>query len=120
MTIFTILNASTPVKAILGSNPLRVFPWGEAPERVTKPYATYGVYNGNPQNTMDTPAEIDIDGTQIDIWAETASSCLNAANAIRAALETYAHCVSTQNDNKDPETKLYHSRLEFDFFTERP
>lgn len=117
--VFTILNADNAVKALLGSNPLRVFPWGEAPPDVQVPYATYGVFNANPQNTMDGVPQVDILGTQIDVWGKTVDSVKNCAVAIRNALETQAHMVGIDNSQRDPETKLFRSRMDFDFFTNR-
>lgn len=118
-SLFTILNDNNTVKGLLGSSPLRVFPWGEAPPNVTKPYATYGVFSGNPVNTMGETPQIDIDGTQVDVWGLTGSSVLSVANAIRNALQTYAHMTSYENSGRDEETKLFHCRMDFDFFTSR-
>lgn len=117
--VFPILNADTDVKDLLGDDPLRVFPWGEAPKDVALPYATYGVFNGNPQNMLDRVPQVDVLGTQIDIWAETASEVIECAEAIRDALEPHAHMTSIDNATRDEETKLFRSRLDFDFFTNR-
>lgn len=117
--VFTILNASATVKALLGTNPLKVFPWSEAPQNTTPPYATYGVYNGNPQNTMDQVPQIDNLGTQVDIWASSVASCLQCALAVRNALEPHAHMTSTESYERDPETNLFRTRMDFDFFTAR-
>lgn len=117
--VFTILYASTPVKTLLGSSPLRVFPWGEAPENVTKPYATYIVFSGEPENTLGEAPELDNLRTQIDIWAETVSSCVSVSEAVRDALEPSAHMTSFSSSSPDIETKLFHQRLDFDFFETR-
>lgn len=117
--IFPILSGSIAVTTIFGTTPVRIFPWGEAPERVTYPYATYGVFNGNPENYLNQVPDVDMLGTQIDIWAKTGASCINGAIAIRNALEPTSHMVSISSMTRDPETKSYNIRLDFDCFTFR-
>ena len=117
--VFPILNVSIAVKALLGNNPLRVYPFGEAPESVAKPYATYSVFNGIPENYLNTKSDMDNLGTQIDIWAETAASCSECFNAIRSALETEGHLTSFSGSERDDQTRLYHARMDFDFFKNR-
>lgn len=117
--VFTILNASSAVKALLGTSPLRVFPWGEAPEGSAKPYATYIVFNATPENTLGEVPEDDMMHTQIDVWGETLSSCITVAEAIRDALEPYGHMVAFSAMPPDTETKLYRQRMDFDFITDR-
>lgn len=117
--LFPILNANTAVKAVLGSNPLRVYPWGRAPQNVVKPYAVYGVYNGNPENYLNQVPDIDNKGTQIDIYASTSESAEDVFIAIRDALEPTVHMTSFATPNLDAETNLYSARLEFDFWDER-
>lgn len=119
--LFTILNTVTAVKLLLGANPLRVYPWGRAPENPTKPYAVYGVYNANPENYLADRADLDDKGTQIDIFADTAVSIENCFNAIRNALETvhYGYLTSWSTPDLDEETNLYHIRMDYDFKDER-
>lgn len=117
--IFPILNANTAVKAVLGSNPLRFYPWGRAPQNVVKPYAVYNVYNGNPENYLDRVPDIDNKGTQIDLYAVTSETADSAFLAIRNALEPHGHMTSFATPVLDAETNLYTGRLEFDFWDER-
>lgn len=117
--LFPLLNASTAVRLLLGSNPLRVYPWGEAPAVPRKPYAAYGVYNGNPENYVSNVPDIDNKGTQIDIYAEDATKCAQCFTAIRDVLEPHAHMTSFSTPQRDPETQLYSARMEFDFWEAR-
>lgn len=117
--LFAILKDNGAVTALLGENPLRVFPFDEAEEGVEYPYATYTVPTGEPQNTMDKIPQIDKLSTQVDVWGKTHASALDVAAAIRDALEPYAHMVGLGSMSRDPETKSYRVRLDFDFFTER-
>lgn len=117
--LFITLSNTPAVTALLGVSPLRVYPWGEAPQNSPRPYATYGVYNGLSENYLDRVPDIDNLGTQIDIWAETGVSCNACFVAIRDAIEPIAHVTGFQAAIKDEETQLYHSRLEVDFWTPR-
>lgn len=117
--VFPILNGNSAVKALLGSQPLRVYPWGQAPQNVARPYVTYGVYNGQPENQLDPTPQIDNIGTQIDIWGDSAKSCHDCFVAIRDALEPLAHMTTYQAQEKDSETQLFRARMEFDFWIQR-
>lgn len=117
--IFPILNASVAVKSVLGSNPLRFYPWGRAPQNVAKPYAVYGVYNGNPENYLNQVPDIDNKGTQIDLYAVTGESAQAVFIALRDALEPYGHMTSFSTPALDADTNLYTGRMEFDFWDER-
>lgn len=117
--IFSILNASAPVKALLGSGPLRVFPWGRAPQNVKLPYAVYGIYNANPENYLDSLPDIDNKGTQVNIYASDADSLEACFAAVRNALEPHAHMTSFATPDQDADTNLYSCRMEFDFWDGR-
>jgi len=117
--IFPILAAASGVTALVGTNPVRVFPFAEAPQSSTLPYVTWAVFSGDPQNAMDSVPQVDVLGAQIDVWGATATSTLDVAAAVRDALEPHAHMVGIGNMSRDSETKTYRIRLDFDFFTER-
>jgi hypothetical protein len=117
--LFPILNANAATKAVLGASPLRVYPWGRAPQNVVKPYAVYSVYNANPENYLDTVPDIDNKGTQINIYAATADSLKSAYTVVRNALEPYAHMTSFATPDLDADTDLYSCRMEFDFWDGR-
>jgi hypothetical protein len=118
-TLFTILKATPAVTALLGTPILRVFPWGRAPQNVVKPYATYGVFNGNPENYLGQVPDMDNAGTQLNIWAESAASCDACFNAVRDALEPHAHMTNYATPDLDADTNLYSARMEFDFWEPR-
>lgn len=117
--IFPILSGSVPVTALVGSNPVRIFPFEEATEGVTYPYVTWTVITGTPANTLDKLPVIDYLSTQVDIWGKTSASALDVAAAVRDAIEPHAHMVGLGSMERDLETKSYRVRLDFDFFIER-
>lgn len=117
--LFPILDNSIPVKLLLGTNPLRVYPWNRAPQSPRYPYVTYGLYNGVPENYLDTVPDIDNKGTQVNVYAKTAESCEDCYNAIRNAIEPNAHMTGFSSPDLDPDTNLFIARLEFDFWETR-
>lgn len=117
--IFPILRDDTQVTALLGTNPMRFFPWGRAPQKPQTPYAVYAVYNALPENYLGQTPDIDNKGTQINIYAKTAESLEDCFTAIRDALEPYGHMTSYATPDLDAETDLYSCRMEFDFWEAR-
>lgn len=117
--VFTILKANAVVVALLGSDPLRVFPWDEAPQESADPYCTYTIVNGDPQNTFEKAPVVDLISTQVDVWAPTGASCEEVAVAVRNALEAHGHMTSFSQMQKEANTSLYRLRMDFDLFTFR-
>ncbi len=117
--VFPLLQASSAVAVLLGSDRLRVYPWGRAPEGGLRPYATYTVYDGQSENYLGQVPDMDNLGTQVDVWADTGEACVACAIAIRDALEAHAHVTSFDGSKWDEESKLYRCRMDFDFYKAR-
>lgn len=117
--LFEILNNNVQVKLNLGANPLRIYPWGRAPQDVRKPYAVYAVYSGTPENYLGNLPDIDNKGTQINIYAEDHLELEGCFIAIRNALEPHAHMTNFSSPDREPNTDLYTARMEFDFWDAR-
>ena len=113
--LFSILNADMAVKALLGSNPLRVYP-SRAPDNPTLPYAVYTVYNANPENYINGAPDMDNKGTQIDIYGQSGVSVAECFEAIRSALEGAAHMTNYSTPVQDADTDFFSCRMEFDFW----
>lgn len=117
--IFPILSSDSAVKAILGSNPVRVYPFGEAEQGVTKPYAVWQNIAGSPENYLGDLPDADSYTAQIDIYADTSGSALDAAMAIRDALEPVAYVTSLGNTSRDSDTRDYRYSMSVDFIVNR-
>lgn len=118
-SLFPLLKDSALVKSLLGSNPLRVYPWGRAPQNVPTPYATYTVYNGNPENYVSNNPDIDNKGTQLNIYGETGDDVEKCFIAIRNVLQNHAHMTNFSTPALDADTNYYSCTMEFDFWDER-
>ncbi|MDP2141273.1 MAG: DUF3168 domain-containing protein [Gammaproteobacteria bacterium] len=119
--IFTICLAAPAVTAFLGSSPMRMYPAGEAPQTVAKPYVTWQTVYGSPDNTLGDTAESDTWGAQINVWAADLDTARNVAKAIRNAIEAdqTGYVVAFRGEDRDPTTKNYSYRFDAEWITQR-
>lgn len=114
--IFAILDSSAVVRALLGAAPnMRLFPFGEASQNTPRPYATFQVVSGVPENYIGQHPDADSYRVQVDAWAETQVSANQLALAIRDAIEPHAYMVGSGSTTRDPETRAYRYMLDFEF-----
>lgn len=117
--LFALLFASAPVKALLGTTPLRVYAHGEAPDNVAKPYAVWQMIYGLPENYLGSRSDMDVTTSQISVYGDTLSSVRAAASAIRVALEGDSYITALREGPRDPVTKNFRYDLDVDFHTNR-
>jgi len=117
--IFEIVAADAGVTALLGSDPVRFWPFGIAPEHDDRPYAVHQAVFGTPENTLSCVPDIDHFGIQVDVYATTVSEARGVAEAVRDALETQSHLVAHNGENWESATGLYRIGLTFEFWTLR-
>lgn len=117
--VFELCSADLGVTAIFGENPLRIFPFGEAPKDTERPYAVWQTINGLPENLLDDVPEVDFFTVQIDVYGESSEQVLEAAEAIRDAIEREAYVTAWYSTTKDQETNDYRFPFSADFIVER-
>lgn len=110
--IYEVCAEDPTVRLILGSQPVRFFPWGAVPAKVAYPYAVYQVIGGSPENYLAGRPDIDTFAIQVDVYGKTGSSVANAAIALRDAIELKANIMRWRGQEVDPETK--NKRISFD------
>ena len=114
--IFQIVAASSAVTDLLGTAPVRFWPFGDAPEPTESgyalPYAAWQTVNGTPENYLGNAPDLDSYTLQVDVYAATGSSARAAAKALRDAIEPHAHIVAWRGESREAETKMY--RYSFD------
>lgn len=115
-TIFPLINGTV---AQLGANPCRFYPHGQAPQGITLPYATYQIIAATPENYLNEAPDIDNTLIQVDVWASSALSASQTADAIRDALESHAHMTGFGGTARDPDTQHYRYRMDFSFWIPR-
>lgn len=114
--IYQILINNSQVQSIING---RVYRHGDAPQGVVKPYVTWYVINGNPENTLSEVPDMDKISIHIDIWSEQDAGVVTLAKEVRDALEPHAHMVDMPINDRDDKTKLYRIGLQFDWFLAR-
>jgi hypothetical protein len=117
--IFAVCSADADVRALLGVTPHRLYPFGEAPEGVEKPYAVWQLVTGSPENYLAGRPDIDGFTLQVDVYAVTATSARAVTDAIVHAIELKANIVSWGGEKKDTTTNLYRSSFDVDWLVPR-
>lgn len=121
--LFATLLATPAVTAIFGTAPLRVYPFGDAPQKGAAGYALpYGVYqgiSGSPGNYLNQSPNSDEFGQQIDIYAATLTAARNGAMAIRDAVEPVCYVVGWNGESKDPDSGNYRYSFDLDWIVRR-
>lgn len=116
--IWGMIKNNAGVIAALG-NPPRAYSFGNAPQTVQKPYATWQLVNGLPENYLGNLPDVDDFTVQIDVWAgdgDTAEAC---AKALRDALEPHGYVDAWRGETRDKETGDYGYSFDVSFLTYR-
>lgn len=117
--VFPTAFASAAVKAALGTSPCRVYPFGEAPEGVTLPYAAWQIITGSPENYLSNTPDTDSYTVQVDVYGATSASVLAAAKTLRDAFEPVAHIVRWGGTGRDPVTRNFSFSFDVDWIDYR-
>jgi hypothetical protein len=117
--IFQVAAASSAVTALIGSSPVRLYPFGQAPDGVVTPYVVWQTVSGSPENYFSQAPDVDAYTLQVDIYADTGTAARNAAKAMRDAIEPHAHIVAWRGESRDPETKRYRYAFDVNWFVKR-
>jgi hypothetical protein len=118
--VFELLAGSSDVIALIGTDPVRAYRHGDAPQNVAVPYVAWSVVSGIPENQLDGTPKIDNFSVQLDCWSEGDEEVDDLATAVRDAIEPENYLTSISPDNRDPETMRYRISLIFTFWTHRP
>lgn len=113
--IRALIAADATANALLAG---RVYRHGEAPQGVSRPYVTWSIAGGAPENAFDGAACDDF-RVQVDCWSEEDEGVVTLASAVRDALEQSAHCVGYVANGRDRETQRYRISMAFDFIVGR-
>lgn len=116
---YTVCKADPTVQALLGGTLPRIFPFGQAPQEVIKPYAVYQWIGGSPFNMLNCRPDADRASLQVDVYASTAKSSTDCAEAIRYAVETQSYLTSYRGTDREEATKLYRTSFDVDWLVNR-
>lgn len=111
--IFALVSTDAACAAVLGAgNACRIYPFGDAPPDVARPYANWYVVTGSAHNTLADAPPADAMTVQVDCWADTLASAKATGIAVRDALERMGSVAGYNPNDRDPETGRY--RISFD------
>lgn len=118
--VFATVANDTGVQSLLGADPVRLWPFGEAgvPSPVL-PYAIWQLIGGNPENYLGTLPDIDYFPIQIDVYALTASQAREVALVLRSAIEPFAHVTGYNGEFREVDTRNYRYSFNVDWFVNR-
>lgn len=117
--IFELCAADSDVQTNLGVNPCRLYPFGEAPEKVILPYAVWQRIGGVPENTLADVPDMDSFTIQVDVYGRAGDSVRDAAKALQNVIEQHAYIISWGPEGIDPDTRNYRYNFTVDWFVDR-
>ena len=109
--IFAVCAASQAVRDLLGSNPVRLYPFGMQDDNIVYPYAVWQNVGGSPEN--------DHYSLQVDVYGDTDTDVIAVARALRDAIEGKAYITRWGEQSRDPETMRYRYSFDVDWITTR-
>lgn len=116
---FRIAAEDLAVTALLGTAPVRLYPFGEAESTVVKPYAVWQTVYGSPFNLLNEVPREDHWGVQIDCYALTIVGAHAVAKVLREAYEPHGYVVSYNSEFRESDTRLYRVSFTVEFHTSR-
>lgn len=117
--IFETCAADDGVTALLGTNPVRLYQFGFAPQNVAKPYAVWQTIGGVPGNYITGLPDHDQIAVQVDVYGITSTEARGVALALRDAIEPHAHITAWRGEDREPETALFRVSFDLDWFVHR-
>lgn len=114
--VYQTLRENSTVQSIVGT---RIYRHGSAPQNVEKPYITWVLASGMPENNISSTPCFDKDMVQIDCWSETDEGIETLAYAVRQALDSKLIVNRIMINTRENDTKLYRMSLEADFIVSR-
>lgn len=115
--VYPILRDDPEVAALING---RVYRHGSAPHNVTAPYVTWFVVTGLPENSIAELPRADRYEVQVDCWSVntgTGSRGIETlAQAVRDAIEPFAHMTAMNVDERDEDTQRYRISMQFTFW----
>lgn len=114
--VYQILRSNATIVSTVAT---RIYRHGSAPQDVVKPYITWVLSSGNPENNVSGAPCSDKDTVQIDCWSESDTQVETLAYAVRQALDNNLIVNRIVMNMRESDTKLYRIALEADIIASR-
>ena len=110
--LFELCSGDPALQALLGTSPFRMFPAGDAPQDVSRPYVAWQTVGGAPENYLATNPDIDQHLIQVDVYSPDLAQGRAIARAIRDVVQQRCHVTAFRGESREVDTRLY--RVSFD------
>lgn len=117
--VFEVCAASMALKLLIGSAPVRLYPFGEYDGEIRYPYVVWQNIGGELPQYLDTVPDHDAYSLQIDVYAKTAEEVIAVARALRDAIEPHAYITRWGGQTRDSVTKNYRYTFDVDWIVKR-
>jgi hypothetical protein len=117
--IYSILTDSAAVTTIIGANPTRAYRHRSAVQDTTRPYVTWALAGGIPENELSAAPVVDRMSVDIDCWHLSDEGVEQLAAAVRDAVEASGHVTGISPNLREAETKLYRITIQADIWLYR-
>ncbi len=114
--IRNVLSLNSTVNSLVDG---RIYRHGEAPQDINKPYITWFISDGMPENTLSCSPDIDKMSIQIDMYHVTDSGLVDLSKAVRNVIEQHAYIVGMPVNERDEKTRLFRFVFMVDWLLER-
>jgi hypothetical protein len=122
--LFPLLRDAAAVTAIIGTNPVRFYRHGFAPQGVVAPYVTHRSISLAPLNALSGLPLADAGRQQISCWSDNegtgSTGVERLARAVRDAIEPRWDVLDIRDMGRDPETGRFRIDLDVQVFNHRP
>ena len=111
--IFQILN--TPeIQAFVGSDPVRIFDFGIAPQGTEAPYIAFNQVADSPYDQLSGAACADLSTMQIDIYSKGREEVREMAVIVKSIFDKKLMCNRLVFQTRETDTLLYRICIEVD------
>lgn len=114
--VYPLLANAAPVTALIGTNPVRCYRHGRAPQGVSVPYVTWASPASSPERQITGVPVADRWNVRIDCWSDNDTEVETLAQVVRDAIEPFAESIGVVIDDRDDHTNRYRITQSFDFW----
>ena len=121
--VFQILKTSQAVRNVVytpATQRWAIYRMGDPPQDPKRPYISWFLVSGTPENHLSGTPPVDRMTVQIDVWHQDDTGCENLAEAVRDTIEPYGHMTQIViNEREKLATGLYRIGMQFDLWLDR-
>lgn len=115
--VFTTLN-QPELQAFVGTDPVRMYDFGTAPQSVERPYITFTAVSNAPHEQISGAPCSDADTVQIDMYADSREQVRAMARVVRQILDNAGWSNRLNLQMYEPDTGLFRISMDCDFITD--